>query len=389
MSHKTTRDQLFADFMSGRKDRRSFIRDAITLGASVTALGAFLEACGGGPEPAAAPPPTDAPPAPAPDPDDLGPIGTELNIYNWSDYIAEDTVALFEKETGIKVRYDTYESNEEMMAKLQVGAGGYDMVVPTGYIVTVLGAQGLLAPLKKKYLTNWGNVAPLFLDPAFDPGNEYAVPWQWGTTGIAYRSDKVNPPPDSWGIFLDPKWRRRMTQMDDVRDVIGSWLRYRGHSLNATDPALLDAAKADAIASKALLKAYLSAPVKGQLVAGDVLVAQLWNGDTAQAAVEEPSIKYVVPKEGGSIWTDSLVIPKTAPNKRAAHEFMNFILRPDIAAGISNFTGYGTPNAAAMDKLESPVPYPDEEERKRLEYQKDLGAATDAWDQLWTEIKSA
>jgi spermidine/putrescine-binding protein len=180
-----------------------------------------------------------------------------------------------------------------------------------------------------------------------------------------------------------------MTQMDDVRDVIGSWLRYRGHSLNATDPALLDAAKADAIASKALLKAYLSAPVKGQLVAGDVLVAQLWNGDTAQAAVEEPSIKYVVPKEGGSIWTDSLVIPKTAPNKRAAHEFMNFILRPDIAAGISNFTGYGTPNAAAMDKLESPVPYPDEEERKRLEYQKDLGAATDAWDQLWTEIKSA
>jgi len=395
-------DAMFDAFLGGRLGRREFVTRLLALGASATSVAVLLDACSGG-ETAAPPatPPTDAgqtppttpaaPTAPAavPDGGDLGPIEPELNIYNWSDYIAEDTVANFEKEFKVKVTYDTYEANEEMMAKLQVGAGGYDIVVPTGYIVTVLAAQKLLAPLSKKYLTNWGNVAPMFLNPAFDPNNSYGVPWQWGTTGIAYRADKVKPPPDSWAVFLDKKLAGKMTQMDDERDVIGSWLKYRGKSLNSTADADLAAAKADAIAAKANLQAYISAPVKGQLVAGDVWIAQLWNGDTMQAKVENKDIAYVLPKEGAGIWTDSLVIPASAPHKRAAHEFMNYIMRPDVAASISNFTGYGSPNAKAMEKIEAPVPYPTEDELKRLEYQSDLGAANEKWDQLWTEIKSA
>ena len=400
-------DREFRGFLEGRVDRRDFIRKLLAAGASVSSVALLLEACSKEtPKPAAAPasaaPPSatasaagsamasapSAPPAPATQPD-LPEIEKELHVANWSDYIAEDTIAKFQKETGIKVKYSTYESNEEMMAKLQVGGAGYDLVVPTGYIVTVLAAQNLLLPLRKQYLSNWKNVAPLFVNPEFDPDNKMGVPWQWGTTGIAYRSDKVNPPPDSWGIFLDAKYKKKMTQMDDLRDALGAWLKYRGKSLNSTDKADLEQVKKDAIASKAFLKAYVSAPVKGQLVAGDVWIAQLWNGDTAQAKVEEKLIEYVLPKEGGGIWTDSLVIPAGAPHKRAAHEFMNFIMRPDIAAGISDFTGYGTPIEPAMALMKNPVPYPTEDERKRLEFQKDLGPAAQAWDQLWTEIKSA
>lgn len=391
-------DDLLNEFRAGAIGRRAFVTRLLAAGAAATSVTAFLDACGGG-EPAHAPEPAPEKPdavlvkkddaaAVAGGGGDLGEMTKELHIANWSDYISEDVIPAFEKETGIKVTYDTYESNEELMSKLQVGAGGYDIVVPTGYIVTVLAQQGLLAPLSKQYLTNWGNVAPMFLNPEFDPDNKFAVPWQWGTTGIAYRADKVTPAPDSWGIFLDPRFKGKMTQMDDLRDVVGSWLKYRGKSLNATEKADLETAKTDALASKALLKAYVSAPVKGQLVAGDVWIAQLWNGDTAQAKVENENIAYVLPKEGAGIWTDSLVIPKSAPNKRAAHEFMNFILRPDIAASISNFTGYGSPNQAATAKIEHPVPLPTDEERKRLEYQKDLGKATELWDQIWTEIKS-
>ncbi|MEQ1501444.1 MAG: spermidine/putrescine ABC transporter substrate-binding protein [Myxococcota bacterium] len=387
-------DRWLAEYRAGTMDRRGFVTRLLAVGASAGTVAAFLEACGGGSTPKAEAPkdgaaPVDGAAKPAaPAEGELGELEKELSIYNWSDYISEETVPAFEKEFGVKVNYSTYESNEEMMAKLQVGAGGYDLVVPTGYIVTVLAAQNLLHPLNKKYLTNWGNVAPLFKSPQYDPDNKFGVPYQWGTTGIAFRKDKVNPPPDSWGVFLDPKYKGKMTQMDDLRDVIGSWLKYRGKSINATEAADLQQAKADAVAAKANLKAYLSAPVKGQLVAGDVWIAQLWNGDTAQARVEQPEIGYVLPKEGAGIWTDSLVIPASAPHKRAAHEFMNFVLRPEVAAGISNTTGYGTPVASAVEKMTTPVAYPTDEELKRLEYQKDLGVATELWDQIWTEIKS-
>jgi spermidine/putrescine transport system substrate-binding protein len=396
MNERKLKD-LFLGYATGRTSRRDFIRNALAMGVSATAIGSMLEACNTEPPtPAekAEPPKEPMPPAqpatpPPPAEPELGEMEKELHIYNWSDYIAEDTVKNFEKESGVKVSYDTYESNEEMMSKLQVGAGGYDIVVPTGYIVTVLAEQGLLQPLSKKYIPNFSGIAKLFINPSFDPGNKYGVPWQWGTTGIAYRSDKINPPPDSWAVFQDAKHKKKMTMMDDVRDVIGAWLKFKGHSLNSTAQAELDQAKADAIVAKGNLKAFISAPVKGQLVSGDVWVAQLWNGDTMQAKVEQKAIEYVLPKEGGAIWTDSLVIPKSAPHKRAAHAFMEYILKPEVAVTISDFTGYGTPVEAAAAKLAQPVPYPTDEELKRLEYQKDLGKANDMWDQIWTEIKSA
>lgn len=363
-------------------DRREFLRRAVLAGGSL----ALLDACralGDGRTPAerAA---ADAREAAAP----LGPMEDRLAIYNWSDYIPPETIPAFEQAFNVRVTYDVYESNEEMLAKLITGASGYDLVFPTGYAVSVLVETGLAAPLHRQYLSNWGNLSPLFLNPPFDPGNVHSVPWQWGVTGLAYRADKV-PVPDSWAVLFDPRYRGKMTQMDDGRDVIGAWLRYRGHSLNSRDPAQLDAAKADAIAAKRNLKAYLSAPVKGQLISGDVWIAQLWNGDATQAKVEQPAIDYVVPREGCTIWEDSIVMPRSARHPRAAHAFMNYILRPDVGAAISDFTGYGTPNQAAMASIAHPVPYPTAAELARLELQVDLGRDTALWDQIWTEIKAA
>lgn len=320
---------------------------------------------------------------------ELGPIEDRLNLYNWSDYIGPEVIPAFEREFGVKVTYDTFESAEEMVAKLAAGATGYDIVVPPTYAVSALLGADLLAPLSPHYLPNLKNLAPLFRRLEHDPENRYTVPWQWGMTGIAWRSDKVAAPPPSWSVFLDSRYRNRMTMLDDVRDVIGAFLRLRGHSLNSIDPAELETAQRDAIAAKLNLKAYLSAPVKSQLIAGDVWIAQLWNGDAAQAAREEPRIAWTLPREGSTLWIDSMAVPRSAPHPRAAHEFINFALRPDIGAAISRTTGYGTPNQAALPLLPDGVPFPSQNELARLEIQQDLGRATMLWDDVWTRVKTA
>ena len=318
----------------------------------------------------------------------LGALEDRLNIYNWSDYIGPEVIPGFEREFGVRVVYDTFESSEEMVAKLLAGASGYDLVVPPTYAVTALRGADLLAPLSLRYLSNLPNLSPIFRGRPHDPENRFTVPWQWGMTGIAWRTDRVSQLPASWSVFLDRRWQGKMTMLDDARDVIGAFLKYRGHSLNSSDRGELEAAERDGIAAKANLKAYLSAPVKGQLIGGDVWIAQLWNGDAEQAAREEPAISWLLPEEGSTLWIDSLVLPRSAPHPRAAHEFMNYILRPEVGASISRATGYGTPNQAAMPLVPRPVPYPDPGQLARLEVQTDLGPASGLWDEVWTRIKA-
>ena len=329
----------------------------------------------------------------APPPDEraasaAGPLEPDLRIFNWSDYIAADTISRFEREFGVQVTYDTYESNEEMVAKLVAGGDGYDIVAPTGYLVPVLVAGGLLQPLDHAVLTNWTHLLPLFVNAAADPGGRYAMPYQWGTTGLAYRRDLVASIPGSWAVFADPSLRARMTMLDDGREVFGAMLRWRGHSVNAVDPRQLQGAKQDAKLVKPNLRAYLSATVKGQLISGDVAVAQLWSGDTRQAQLEEGRIDYAIPAEGSLLFTDYLVVPRAAPNRRAAHAFLNYVLRPAVAAEIAEQTGYGPTNAPAVALMAHPVGPPGPELLQRLEFQRDLGPATDLWDRLWTEVKA-
>lgn len=392
MSHEQHWTGLCRELARGAIGRRDFIKRALALGVGMSSIGAALVACSRKEQPAsqggADEAPAQAGSAREQPAGGLGDIENELRIYNWSDYIAEDTIPSFEKEFGVEVIYDTFESNEEMLAKLQAGASGYDLVCPSGYTVSVMLALGLLDQLHKEYLPNFANIAPVFHDMPYDPQRAYTVPWQWGFTGIAYRKDKVPGPVDSWSVFLDPKYAGKMTQADDMREAIGAWLKYRGKSVNSTSPEELEQAKQDALAAKKHLRSYVSAPVKGQLITGDVWIAQLWNGDTAQAQVEQPEIQFALPREGTMLWVDAMVIPKQAPHKRAAHEFLNYVLRPEVGAAISRFTGYGTPNQAAMAKIESPVPYPSEAEQQQLEYLLDLGEHAALWDRIWTEIKA-
>jgi spermidine/putrescine transport system substrate-binding protein len=206
-------------------------------------------------------------------------------------------------------------------------------------------------------------------------------------TGVAWRTDRVERPPDSWSVFHDDRWNGKMTLLDDSRDVIAAFLKLNGYSINSTVPPELETAKRDAIEAGKHIRAFVSAPVKGQLVSGDVRIAQLWDGDTRQAAAEEPAIALSLPREGAPLFSDAMVIPRSAPHKRAAHAFMDYLLRPDVAAAISDATGYGTANAAARPR--NPKPYPSTEELARLEFMRDLGEGTRLWDRIWTEIKSS
>ncbi len=381
MNKRSELESLVARLEGGRVSRRVFVLRGLAVGLSVSSVGRLLNA-GASKEGIAT-----AEGETATDAADLGPIEKELHLYNWSDYIDWDTVASFEKEFGIRVIYDTYESNEEMVGGLQADSGGYDVIVPSGHLIPGLAAAGTIMPINRKYLSNEGNISPLFRKLPCDPDDMYSVPWQWGTTGIAYRTDRIKIPVNSWDVFHDRKYAGKLTMLDDGREVIGAELRRCGRGLGSSEPATL--ARAGGIDAKKNLKAYVSAPVKAQLVSGDVLISQLWSGDTAQAQAEQPSLAYVIPREGCTLWCDSMAILKSAPNKRAAHEWINYILRAEVGAAVSEATGYGTPNAAAAAVMRAPTPFPTEDELQRLEYPVDLDKDSSAWDEIWREIRIA
>lgn len=325
-----------------------------------------------------------------PPPDDeasvsaAGPLEGELTIFNWSDYIGVETLERFTAETGVRVTYDTYESNEEMLAKLVAGGAGYDLIGPTGYLVAVLREAGMLEPLDHAVLPGWDRLGAEFLAAAGDARGRYGMPYQWGVTGLAYREDLVAAAPTSWDVFADAALAGRMTMLDDGREVLGAMLQRRGRSVNTRNPDELRDARDDARAVRPNLRAYVSSPVRGQLISGDIAVAQLWDGDARQAAMEEPRIRFALPTEGSLRFTDFLAIPRGAPHRRAAHAFLAYLLRPEIAAEVAAQTGYSPCNTAAVDAMPSYTAA----ELARFEPQQDVGPALDTWDRMWTEVKA-
>jgi len=325
---------------------------------------------------------------------DRSKLSKDLNIYNWSDYVDESTIPNFEKEFGVKVNYDTYEDNEAMLAKLQSGATGYDIVVPTGYMIEIMLKQGILAPINHDHIPNIKGVSPALQNPPYDPGRKHTVPWQWGTTGFGYNSKKVAGPVDSWKFLWDQQYKGKITMLDDMRSAISVALKAQGYSINSTSEKELMDAKKLLMEQKPLLKAYISAPVKSLLISGEVWLSQLWVGDVLMAKEENDDLAYCIPKEGCEIWDDNLAIPKSAPHKYTAEVFMNYALRPEVSAAVSNFVHYATPVEAAKkfinkDDLNNPGIYPSEAVMQRLEYLKDVGEATRTYDQIWTELKAA
>jgi len=319
-----------------------------------------------------------------------------LYFLNWADYIPEELVRKFERETGAKVVLDTFESPEAMLAKLKAGADReFSLVVAPDYYVLQMAREGLVAPLDKGRLAGLANLDPFFQDPPYDPGLQYSVPYLWGTTGLAYREDLVKGPVDSYGVFFDPARQvGPFLLLDEMRETIGAALRYLGYSVNATDPEALEKAKELLIAAKARSVGFAGGvEALNRILGGDAALSLAYSGDVLQARQEDERLRYALPKEGGTLWTDAMVVLKRGPAQDLAYRFIDFLLRPENAAELAAYTRYATPVAQAVPLLpqemrQDPTVFPPEEVRAKLEYLKDLGPDIALYDRVWTEVKA-
>ena len=321
------------------------------------------------------------------------PSKPELHVFNWADYFAPDTLKNFEKEFDCRVVPDYFESAETLRARLEGGKSGFDVVFPSDEVMRTFIAKGLLDKLDPARLPNLKNIAAKFRGLDYDAKNEYSVPYMWGTTGIAYNKSKVSPAPDSWAALWDPKIAGNVTLLDDAREAFAAAMWAEGGSPAAPTADTIEKARKKLVSAK--LKAYDGQP-KTRLIKGEAWMSQCYSGDALQAAAAKErsgDIGFVIPKEGGTIWVDNICIPKAAPNRELAHKFIDYLLRPDVSAAISNEVAYANPNEAAQklikkEVLEDPVANPSEEELKRCSLLKDLGpAAKKKLDDAWAEVK--
>lgn len=317
-----------------------------------------------------------------------------LNVYNWSAYVAPDTISNFEAEFGVRVRYATYESNEEMLAKVVTGNSGWDVVFPTYTRLKPMLDYGLLEPLRHEWLPNLANLDPRFRAPTWDRELQWNVPYMWFATGIAYNRS-VQPAPARWADLWDTRLKGRITMLDDPEDMLGACLKKIGLSFNATDPGELQRAKQEALAQKPLVQAYLNAEVRDQLVSGDVLAAQLWATTAQQAIDAAPNLAFAYPEEGFPFYCDCAVILRESQRSELAHQFLNYLLRPRVAAAAADYTRVATANGAAKALLpestrESHTLYPPQAVFERGEWPQPLSPeAQRVRDRIWTEIKSS
>jgi spermidine/putrescine transport system permease protein len=319
--------------------------------------------------------------------------GGELNVFIWSNYLPDNVIGEFERRYDAKLNIELYDSNEALLAKLQSGGANYDIIVPSDYMVTVLHEQGLLQELNRDLLTNFSNIDPQFAALPYDPTNQFSIPYMWGTTGIAYRKDKLTEPVDSWSVLWDARYKDRIAMLDDVRETFGAALKLLGKSENSTDPSEIQAAAELLMQQKPLVKAYDSGGFDQMLLSGDAWIAQAYSGQIAKAIIENPAIGYVIPKEGCTIFVDNMCIPRNALHKELGHEFMNFVLEARAAADIANGTGYSSVNLAARpllhaELLTNEAGYPPRDALERCEFIKELGPAINVYDRWWTEVKS-
>lgn len=363
-------------------------------GVVVTLLvGLLLAACG----PAQLPPadPGAAPSAQAPTESESTVSQAEqtLNIYNWDTYIDPAILSDFEQQFKVKINYETYTNNEALLAVIQANPGRYDLIVPTGYMVAQMRRENLLAPLNKANVPNHTNLDPLFLSPAFDPGNRYCMPYQWGTQGIGYNVQATGRDIEGLADLFDPAFAGRVALLDDSRASLGAVLLYLGYSPNTTNHIEIAEAKDFLLSQTDQIAAYLPDTGQDALAAGKIDLALEYSGDMFQVMGDNPDLRYIIPQEGSIIWTDNMCIPAGAPHQALAEAFINYILEPEVGAALSNFVQYATPNQAALPLLneanrDNPALYPSAASvQQKLFFTEDLGPTDEAlYEQAWTEI---
>ncbi|MFE2492514.1 PotD/PotF family extracellular solute-binding protein [Streptomyces scopuliridis] len=360
---------------SGRTASRALLTTAV-----LTATALLATACGGSADTAAG---------------SSSGGGKTLNIYAWAGEIPDTVVKGFEKETGIKVTVDTFDSNETMTAKLSSGASAYDLVEPSQYTVQQLIGQQLIQKLDHSKIEGLNNLAPKFRDPGYDKGNQYSVPWIWGTTGFAY-NDKCIPSATSWKTLFDAKYRGKLYMLDNMLASYIAGLQVSGYRATSTDKDEIATATAALQKQKKILAGYNSTNYAQLLSTGQACAAEAWSG-TAMAKVVQsnPHVHYVIPTEGGSIWTDGLAVTKNAKNTTSAYAFINYLLRPEVAALATDDGSSASTNQAARKHikdtaaLENPAIYAPDAAIAKSDFLLDPGTAMQYFQQGWTKIKAS
>ena len=301
-----------------------------------------------------------------------------LNFYNCGDYIDPSLIDKFEKETGIKVNYSTYDTNEIMYAKVKDGSSNYDLVVPSDYMIEKMIKENLVEKLDFNNIPNYKYIGKDFRNLLYDPKDQYSVPYMWGTIGIVYNTKMVKKPVDSWNILWDKDYKDQIIMFNSVRDAMAIALKKLGYSMNSENPEQIRQAADALIEEKPLVQAYMVDEVKDAMVSGEAAVAPVWSGDAAVIMSENPDIKYVIPKEGSNEWFDALVIPKGAKHKKEAEMFINFLCDPENALQNVEYIGYQTPNTKTFEMLPEEIKeqYPTKEELSKCQVFTDLNKET-------------
>jgi spermidine/putrescine transport system substrate-binding protein len=321
----------------------------------------------------------------------------QLYLYTWTQYSDQQLLQTFSAQTGIKVLADVYDSNEVMLAKLLAGGGGaYSLIYPSDYMVQKMEAQNLLIELNRDRLIGLDNLFPQFQNPSYDPNNRHSIPFNWGTTGLIYNSEILKDAPEDWDYLWQNQklLNKRMTLLNDVREVMGAVLRMLGYSYNSQDENQIKQAYEKLVELKPAIASFDTDAWQNQMLAGDLTLAMCYSVDAIKVIQENPKLKYVIPRSGSSLWTDTIVIPKTAPNIDGAYAWMNFMLQPEVSAMISKRMNIAIPNSAGFEQLPNNIKnnvnlFPPASLLEKCERLTPLGDVEDVYERYWTQLTSS
>ncbi len=325
-------------------------------------------------------------------------VNGQVIVYNWGEYIDPEALDMFEEETGIKVVYDEYETNESMYPKVESGAVAYDIACPSDYMISLMIQNGMLAEINYDNIPNAKtNIGTQYYEQSkeFDPENKYSVPYCWGTVGILYNKTMVDEPITKWSQLWDEKYADNILMQDSVRDAFMVAEKLNGFSMNTLDADELRIAMDSLIDQKPLVQAYVIDQVRDKMIGEEAAIGVIYSGEAIYTQQENPNLVYVIPEEGTNVWIDSWVILKNAPNKENAEKFIDFMCRSDIALMNFEYITYSTPNTAARELIEddairnSEIAFPDLSKYDNLETFVYLGEDGDAlYNELWKEVKA-
>ncbi|TAE57584.1 MAG: spermidine/putrescine ABC transporter substrate-binding protein [Nostocales cyanobacterium] len=318
----------------------------------------------------------------------------QLYVYTWNQYTDEELLSTFTTQTGIKVFVDTFDSNDVMLAKLQAGGGSsYSVIYPSDYMVQKMVEKNLLIELDKEKIIGLENLFPQFQNPIYDPNNRYSLPFSWGTTGFIYNPEKLGTEPTDWEYIWQnkDKLNKRMTLLNDVREVMGATLKMLGYSYNSQNENEIKAAYEKLKSLKPAIAAFDTDAWRNQILAGDLWLAMCYSSDAVKIAQENPKLKYVVPSSGSSLWSDTVVIPKTAPNLQGAYSWINLLLQADVSAEITKRLSVAIPNRAGFEQLPPQLQnntnlFPPESVLNKCERLAPIGDFEAVYERYWTQL---